>query len=112
MEMRKQIVSRRTAKLLVSLAVIIFSGNALAQSAEANKTIESSPSAQRAAQTVKSQANSATEVTALSLQEAIQYTIANNLNTNLASERRNESLGVKMQALAALLPNVSAGVSE
>ena len=107
--MRKQLmVRRRTAKLLVSLAVLIFSGNALAQSAEASKTIESKSPAQR----VKSQAASATEVTSLSLQEAIQYAIANNLNTNLASERRKESLGVKMQALAALLPNVTAGVSE
>lgn len=107
--MRKQItVRRRTAKLLVSLAVFVFGGNTLAQSTDVNKQIDST----NLAQIAKSQASSATEATSLSLQEAIQSAIANNLSTKLASQRRNESLGVKMQALAALLPNVSAGVSE
>lgn len=54
----------------------------------------------------------ANEVTSLSLQQAIQLAIENNLNSKLAGERRNEALGTKLQALAALLPNVSASASE
>src|ERR1051326_8686714 len=105
--MRKQTgVEVCAAKLLVSLAatflITIQGGVVRAQTAE--------PATQ--AQAVKSQQNSANEVTALSLQEAIQFAIANNLNTKLAGERRNESLGVRLQALAALLPNVSAWVSQ
>ncbi|MBS1788144.1 MAG: TolC family protein [Acidobacteria bacterium] len=52
------------------------------------------------------------DATALSLQQAIQFAIDNNLNTKLARERRNESLGQKMQALAFLLPNVAGTVSQ
>jgi outer membrane protein len=43
----------------------------------------------------------------LSLEQAIQLAIENNLGTLLARERRNEARGVKQQSLAALLPNVS-----
>jgi len=58
------------------------------------------------------QTGQGSNVTALSLQQAIQFAIDNNLNTKLASERRNEALGVKLQALASLLPNVSASASQ
>ncbi|MFN7944683.1 MAG: TolC family protein [Blastocatellia bacterium] len=44
---------------------------------------------------------------ALSLAEAIQLAVQNNLATLLAQERRNEARGLARQALAALLPNLS-----
>lgn len=43
----------------------------------------------------------------LSYEQAIQLGIQNNLATLLTRERRNESRGVKQQALSQLLPNVS-----
>lgn len=52
------------------------------------------------------------EVNALSLQEAVRFAIENNLNTRLSDERRNESLGTRLQALAALMPNVNAAASQ
>lgn len=38
--------------------------------------------------------------------------IANNLDSRLAGERRNEALGAKMEAMAALLPGISATASQ
>jgi outer membrane protein TolC len=46
-------------------------------------------------------------VTQLSLQEAIQLAIQNNLSTLLARERRQEARGIRQQFLSPLLPNVS-----
>ena len=43
----------------------------------------------------------------LSLEEAIQIAIKNNLATLLASERRREADGLKQEARSALLPNIS-----
>jgi outer membrane protein TolC len=43
----------------------------------------------------------------LSLQEAIQLAIQNNLSTLLARERRQEARGIRQQFLSPLLPNVS-----
>jgi outer membrane protein len=112
MEMRKQPSRRRRTELLISMAVAVFlivqGGNTQAQSAEPNEPLSSVNHAQAAA----IPASSTTQVTALSLQETIQLSIANNLETRLAGERRNETLGAKMQALAALLPNVSASASQ
>ena len=45
---------------------------------------------------------------ALSFEQAIQLAIKNNLATLLSHERRTEARGLKQQALARLLPNVSA----
>lgn len=45
--------------------------------------------------------------TALSLETAIQTAIKNNLSTLLAHERRREAEGMKQEALAGLLPNLS-----
>src|SRR5687767_13010580 len=64
------------------------------------------------AQTVSAPLGQRTEVQSLSLQEAIQFAIENNLNTRLSNERKNESLGARLQALAALMPNVSASASQ
>src|SRR5215510_6464194 len=112
MKMRKQTIGRRGAELMISMAVVVFmtiqGGSAQAQTAESSATtspINKTQSAPRPS-------NSMTQITALSLQEAIQLSLANNLNTRLAGERRNEALGAKMQALAALLPNVSASASQ
>jgi outer membrane protein len=44
--------------------------------------------------------------TALSLEEAIQIAIRNNLSTLLARERRREAEGLKQEARSALLPNI------
>lgn len=44
---------------------------------------------------------------ALSLEQAIQLAIQNNLTTLLARERRREAQGLKQESLAALLPNIS-----
>src|SRR5262245_17294987 len=109
MEMRNHTIRRRRAELLIKMAIAVFltiqGGNAQAQTAESSET--TSPIDQ-----APSPASSTTQVIALSLQEAIQFSIANNLNTRLAGERRNEALGAKVQALAALLPNVSASASQ
>src|SRR5262245_40922655 len=112
MEIRKQTIRRRRAELLISMAVAVFvtiqGGSAQAQTAESSATtspIHQTKSALRPS-------SSRTQITALSLQEAIQLSIANNLDTRLASERRNEAIGAKIQALAALLPNVSASASQ
>src|SRR5262245_18443252 len=100
MEMRKQTIKRRKAELLISMAVSVFvtiqGGSAQAQTAESSAT--TSPINQT--QVALRASSSKTLITALSLQEAIQLSIANNLNTRLASERRNEALGAKIQALA------------
>ena len=45
---------------------------------------------------------------ALSFEQAIQIAIKNNLATLLSHERRREAHGLKQQALAPLLPNISA----
>src|SRR5262249_50474578 len=112
MEMRKQTIRRPGAELLISMAVAVFvtiqGGRAQAQTAESSATI--SPINQT--QSALKASSSRTQITALSLQEAIQLSIANNLDTRLAGERRNEALGAKIQALAALLPNVSASASQ
>src|SRR5262245_38229896 len=112
MEMRKQTNRRRRAELLINMAVAVFvtiqGGSAQAQTAESSATntpINQTQSALRPS-------SARTQITALGLQEAIQLSIANNLNTRLTSERRNEALGAKIQALAALLPNVSASASQ
>jgi outer membrane protein len=112
MEMRKQTIRRRRAEMLISMAVAVFvtiqGGSAQAQTAESSAT--TSPINQT--HSALGPSSSRTQITALSLQEAIQLSIANNLNTRLAGERRNEALGAKIQALAALLPNVSASASQ
>src|SRR5262245_22105376 len=112
MEMRKQTNRRRAAELLIGMlvaALMAFQGGyAQAQSAESSATgspVNQTQSAQGAAQVTP---GSTPRVAALSLQEAIQLSIANNLDTRLAGERRNEALGAKMQALAALMPNLTA----
>lgn len=64
------------------------------------------------AQAVLNRSTQTSDLTALSLQQTIQFAIDNNLSTRLARERRNESLGQKMQALALLLPNVAGTVSQ
>ena len=46
-------------------------------------------------------------VTALSLDQAIQLAIENNLATLLAKERRNEARGIQKESLAGLMPNIS-----
>ncbi len=46
--------------------------------------------------------------TSLSLEQAIQLSIGNNLATLLAQERRREARGFEQESLAGLLPNVSA----
>jgi outer membrane protein len=71
------------------------------------QTIPSVEKMQRLEQRQSAQ-ESETPAMALSLAQAIQLAIENNLNTKLASERRNEAMGEKLQALAALMPNVSA----
>ncbi|MBO0862114.1 MAG: TolC family protein [Chloracidobacterium sp.] len=117
MEIRKQ-TNRR--KLLISMVVavfIIFQGEtAQAQSAESSATTTpiNKPRWQPEGQTQSASrtANSTAGVMALSLQEAIQLSIANNLDTRLASERRNEATGAKIQALAALMPNVTGSASQ
>src|SRR5215831_21011298 len=112
MKMRKQTIGRRGAELLISMVVAVFmtiqGGSAQAQTAESNAT--TSPINQT--QSALRPSSPGTQITALSLQEAIQLSIANNLNTRLAGEQRNEALGAKIQALAALLPNVSASASQ
>ena len=45
---------------------------------------------------------------ALSFEQAIQIALKNNLSTLLSHERRREAHGLKQQALAPLLPNISA----
>lgn len=45
--------------------------------------------------------------TALSLEQAIQIAIQNNLETLLARERRREAEGLKQESLSTLLPNIS-----
>ena len=50
--------------------------------------------------------------TTLSLAQAVQLALENNLNTQLAEERRNETAGVRQQALSPLLPNVAGAVSQ
>jgi outer membrane protein len=45
--------------------------------------------------------------TALSLEQAIQLAIQNNLATLLAEERRREAQGLERQSLAGLLPNIA-----
>jgi outer membrane protein TolC len=45
--------------------------------------------------------------TTLSLEQAIQIAIQNNLATLLARERRREAEGIKQESLAGLLPNIS-----
>src|SRR5262245_62020343 len=110
--MRKQTIRRRRAELMISMAVAVFmtiqGGTASAQTAESSATTSPINQTQSALRPSSSMA----QITALSLQEAIQLSITNNLNTRLAGERRNEALGVKLQALAALLPNVSASASQ
>src|SRR4030095_1880829 len=112
MEMLKQTIRRCRAELLFSMAVAVFvtiqGGSAQAQTAESSATTSSINQTHSAL----GPSSSGTQITALSLQEAIQLSIANNLNTRLAGERRNEALGAKIQALAALLPNVSASASQ
>src|SRR5262249_40171522 len=121
MKMRKQKIRRRAAELLISMLVAVLmafqanqanraysGGYARAQTAESRAT--SSPINQT--QSALRPSNSTAQITALSLQDAIQLSIANNLDTRLASERRNEALGAKMQAMAALMPNVSASASQ
>src|SRR5215472_13430797 len=112
MEMRKQTNRRRAAELLISMTVAVFmtfkGGNAKAQTA--GSSVTTSPINQT--QPALRPSSSTTQVTALSLREAIQLSIANNLDTRLAGERRNEAVGAKIQALAALLPNVSASASQ
>src|SRR5262245_44504814 len=109
MDMRKQTNRRRAAELLIRLVAAVFmtiqaiqaiqaiqGGYAQAQTAESGATtspINQTQSAQRPS-------SSRIRITVLSLQEAIQLSIANNLDTKLASERRNEALGAKIQALA------------
>jgi outer membrane protein TolC len=48
----------------------------------------------------------------LSLAQAIQFALENNLSTKVAAERRNETSGLRQQALAPLLPNVAGAVSQ
>lgn len=118
MEVRKQFnLGVRAAKLLVSLAAIVLpiflGGSAMAQTSPTGEII--SPVdviAQDQIPIANMQSAATGEVQSLSLRQAIQFAIENNLNTRLAAERRNESLGNKLQALAALLPNVSAAVSQ
>ena len=50
--------------------------------------------------------------TALSLAQVIQLALENNLNTKVTAERRNETAGLRQQALAPLLPNVGGAVSQ
>src|SRR5215475_38537 len=112
MKMRKQKIGRRAAELLISMLVavlMVFQGwSARAQTAESSATSSPINQTQLALRT----SGSTAQITSLSLQEAIQLSIDNNLDTRLAGERRNEALGAKMQALAALLPNVSASASQ
>src|SRR5215510_10732750 len=112
MEMRKQTNRRRAAELLISMTVAVFmaikGGNAQAQTAESSVTT----SRHNQTQSAPGPSRATPQVIALSLQEAIQLSIANNLDTRVAGERRNEALGAKIQALAALLPNVSASASQ
>lgn len=112
MEMRKQTNRRRAAELLIKMLAAVFltvqGGNAQAQTAESGDT--TSPINQ--AQSALRPSSSTAQITALSLQEAIQLSIANNLDTRLAGERRNEALGAKIRALAALMPNVTASASQ
>src|SRR5262249_31655441 len=49
---------------------------------------------------------------ALSLEDAIQLSIKNNLETQLAGERKEEARGRAMESRSALLPNLSAGASQ
>src|SRR5215475_7182639 len=110
--MRKRTIRRRRAELLISMAVAVFvtiqGGIAQAQTAESSAT--TSPINQT--QSALRPSSSRTQITSLSLQEAIQLSIANNLDTRLAGERRNEALGAKIQAMAALMPNVWASASQ
>src|SRR5215475_14698029 len=116
MEIRKQTNRRSAAELLIGMVVAAFMAfqgvNAQAQSAESSATTTPINKTQWQTQSAPMPSNSTADVMALSLQEAIQLSIANNLDTRLASERRNEAAGVKIQALAALMPNVTASASQ
>src|SRR5215471_10846768 len=116
MEMQKQTIRRRAAGSLISMSVAVFlciqGGNAQAQTAESSATASQIDQTQAQTQAALSPTSSTTQITSLSLQEAIQLSIANNLDTRLAGERRNEALGAKMQALAALMPNLTATASQ
>jgi outer membrane protein len=59
------------------------------------------------AQQVPGAAKISSGPTTLSLSEAINLAIQNNLATLLARERRNEARGLEQQSLAGLLPNVA-----
>jgi outer membrane protein TolC len=48
----------------------------------------------------------------LTIQDAIQFSLKNNLSTLLATERQAEARGQQTQARAALMPDVSAAVSQ
>ena len=48
----------------------------------------------------------------LSFDEAVQLAVKNNLTTLLARERRNEALGVELESLAGLLPNLAGAASQ
>lgn len=59
------------------------------------------------AQQVSGAARITTGPTTLSLDEAIQLAIQNNLTTLLARERRREAEGFKQESMAGLLPNIN-----
>jgi outer membrane protein TolC len=116
MEIRKQTNRRSAAELLIGVVVAVFMAfqgvNAQAQSAESSATTTPVNQTRRQTQSAQRPSSSTAGVIALSLQEAIQLSIANNLDTRLAGERRNEAAGAKIQALAALMPNVTASASQ
>jgi len=51
-------------------------------------------------------------MTRLKLDDAIDLGIKNNLITKTSVQKVDEALGRKMQAMAALLPNINAGVAQ
>ena len=87
--------------LLLVLVATLVSGSIAAQ--QSNRGFEvGTQQIPGAARVVSGQPSS------LSLAQAIDLAIANNLATLLAHERREEARGEKQQSLAPLLPNVSA----
>lgn len=73
----------------------------------APSTRTGAPTVLTGGQNLPGAARSSDGPTALSLEQAIQLAIQNNLATLLAEERRREARGFEHQALAGLLPNIS-----
>jgi outer membrane protein len=86
---------------LVLIAMVLRIIPVAAQQNRSNVQVESPRQIRGAAK------NTSGRPEALSLDQAIQLAIENNLETLLARERRNEARGLKQQSLSALLPNVS-----